>query len=440
MRLIITLMLLFFSTSLQAAQELTQANITAKVAAGQVNINHPTPHTMTRRVGFFKVLDLIKNGTSPATELEKGNLITELRNSLDHQYLPANLTSIDEKAVDYIKNRLVQEEINLFRRFGSGTNFMPTYHTEQNLYDTTKGLSSMTGRLMTENGHGTGTLIAVPNGHGGHKWAVLTCGHILDDIGCSKDDAADNDNLTFQLKALNGAVVNLPIKQIKVFKRDGKSVQIKDIGPPHHENPQNSASFPDHIRALPRYDLNGDLALCFFDEHQMIGGQNIPAYLDHQFPVTTQPVLHANPLTFTITKAGHAITYSLPFVDNDQNPLIIDINGRIKAEMFALGYAAFENEELPTLSGARNIDRNHIYPAATINANAGQSTAYNFFHDIPTYSGMSGGPIFHVDNAANNVTIFGVVLGHNDEDGPNIANVAEKSRCEGTFLKQNLLQ
>ena len=53
---------------------------------------------------------------------------------------------------------------------------------------------------------------------------------------------------------------------------------------------------------------------------------------------------------------------------------------------------------------------------------------------------MSGGPIFHVNPETNAVTIFGIVLGHNDEDGPDISNVGQKSRCEGTFLKQILLQ
>ena len=108
--------------------------------------------------------------------------------------------------------------------------------------------------------------------------------------------------------------------------------------------------------------------------------------------------------------------------------------------MFALGYAGFDEQIYPTVSGARNIDRAHIYPDLTINPIEGESTIYNFYHDIPTYSGMSGGPIFHVNPETNAVTIFGIVLGHNDEDGPDISNVGQKSRCEGTFLKQILLQ
>lgn len=436
--------LLFFSIRLQAA-ELTEANITTTIANGEVDqADHAYDNpTLQQKIVFFKVIDLIRNGISPDEAVDKRNLITKLRECLNHPNLSRNLKSTDEKAVDNIKERLMEEEINLFRRFGfPDANLMPgEAGVEEQLAIRTKGLSKMVGELVARNGSGTGTLIAIPNVDGGHIWAVLTCGHILDDVGCDKNDANDNDELNFQLKRPDvAATVRLKIKRIKVFKRPEKSFQITDIG--HLPiNPENSVTFPDHIRALPRYDVNGDLALCFFDEAQIVtAGQNIQQYLDAQFtiPDANQPTIQDGPieglrsLRFTITQAEQDINYILPFVDDNQTPLRTNINTRNKAEMFALGYAGFDGQVYPTLSGTRNLERLQIY-SKTIN-NAG-STIYNFYHDIPTYSGMSGGPIFHVDAAANTVTIFGIVLGHNDG-----ASSAMKSRCEGSFLKQSLLE
>lgn len=360
--------LLFFSLRLQAA-ELTEANITAKIATNQGERYHAVP-SITRKADFFKLLDLIKNGSSPATEDGKRDLITKLRDCLNHQYLPENLEQADEKAVDQIKNRLMKEEINFFRVSGiAGLNFMPTNYTELDLATLTGGLSTMVGKLVIGDEHGTGTLIAIPHGHG-HKWAVLTCGHIIDSVGCDKDED-DEDRLIFELKQPGGTIVPLPIKQIKVFKRANQSFSITDIGYPS-ANPENSVILPDHIRALPRYDSKSDLALYFFDETQMIRTQTVPAYLDTQFPVVVQPNFHLgavhglNFLSFSINHSGQHINYTFPFVADDQNPLITDINAKAKTKMFALGYAAFETEELPTLSGARDIHRNHIYDGRTI--------------------------------------------------------------------------
>ena len=106
--------------------------------------------------------------------------------------------------------------INFFRVSGiAGLNFMPTNYTELDLATLTGGLSTMVGKLVIGDEHGTGTLIAIPHGHG-HKWAVLTCGHIIDSVGCDKDED-DEDRLIFELKQPGGTIVPLPIKQIKVF-------------------------------------------------------------------------------------------------------------------------------------------------------------------------------------------------------------------------------
>jgi hypothetical protein len=247
------------------------------------------------------------------------------------------------------------------------------------------------------------------------------------------------DALIFHLEQQAGPI-QLPIQSIKVFKRIGQSFEITDKYTPPFIIPENSVILPDHIRALPRYDSNADLALCFFDDtHILTGTQTIADYLDAEFPIVNEPSLTADQLSFSIQKSTAVVkNYILKLVGNDSAPLIADINSRNKMDMYSLGYAAFDTgNSFPTLSGARNIDRNEIYANVINNS---QLTSYNFFHDIPTYSGMSGGPIFHVNNANNTVTIFGVILSHYDVDGYGIPNVAEKSRCEATFLKQSLLQ
>ena len=70
-------------------------------------------------------------------------------------------------------------------------------------------------------------------------------------------------------------------------------------------------------------------------------------------------------------------------------------------------------------------------------------TEYNFFHDSPTYAGMSGGPIFNLSPAApgvagavNTINVYGVVRGANFGD---LQAVPIPSRCNGSFLQISLL-
>ena len=69
--------------------------------------------------------------------------------------------------------------------------------------------------------------------------------------------------------------------------------------------------------------------------------------------------------------------------------------------------------------------------------------SFMFFHDAPTYQGMSCGPLFNTPSTPGNdteINIFGIVQGYNSPDpDDNPANNIFQSRCGASFIKSDLL-
>ena len=178
----------------------------------------------------MNLLDFFKSAPTSQTQTAKSGAIAALRDVLNNPNVLANLEYADEKAEDHVKNRLLKEEINLFRTFGvPGSSFMSSNQNKVQLALLTKNVSRLVCEIIIKRGGSikatlTGMLIAILD-EVSYKWAILSCGHLIDEIGCDKDEGVD-DTLLFKHVTPAGITINLPIKQIKVFKRPNQSFSM----------------------------------------------------------------------------------------------------------------------------------------------------------------------------------------------------------------------
>lgn len=253
-------------------------------------------------------------------------------------------------------------------------------------------------------------------------WKILTCAHSLPSARLGDDNPLQ---MTVVVPSLG--MVNFALSSMKVFKRPARSATVDNGAGPF---PADTLVFPD-VRALPRYDIEGDVAWCELAlqdwEHNFLTFVfNIPAV-----GVAGFPVLAANTLTFqrNIPAIPAPIVYTIHFVNvlADATNIVGAINGLPKNQNYILGFPGFGGGGL-TVSQART-PATQLYPTFIDPAGAGNGhNEFCFFHDAPSFWGMSGGPIFHI--GPNTVNIFGIVKGAaTNFAGPLV------SQCKGTFIR-----
>ena len=314
-------------------------------------------------------------------------------------------------SMDFVKKRLLKEEIILVNQLNTELPLPP--------------LRPMIGRIVTNDGGAvTGLLIALPNVDQPNEpiWAVLTCGHVLNLI--NKADDNEPGNLKF-------FVSNhlLTIDKIKVYRRAGKHVNIQNLPLSPIENLGGTDNLQDITysldpRAITRYDNKADVALCFLD----ISPQ-IKLMLNQSFTPSAVEWKN-NTLSYNVLLNNELWKIGLHFVNEElvyPKELKKIINNIPKVQHGIAGYTPFGF----TYSKTRQ-DEMALYDKFIVDVDL-----YGFHHDAPTYEGMSGGPIFYVDNQARHIYIYGVVVGHDPEI--NIHNHKLCSRCKGAFLQRSLL-
>lgn len=432
-------------------------NIT--VAAGgltNLEINNQFANVINRRNQprngpntSFRLQQFFKRATYPlALQVDSENTILSLRN-LYMNVLPNNLGAgihiiniLREHLSNtkFVDSKLLESEIRFLNQFVLGGNATAINGGAPAVYqgdidNRTANFSRMVGRITLANGSVTGTLIPLPVLGGGHQWAVLTCGHIIEAIA-KADNAAEVAMFT-----LNG-MIPIPISAVKVFKRNGResftsynAMAYGGIGT-IATSPWNAIGLNNLARSLPRYDIEGDVAICYLSDN--IGIINTQALLNVFYPIAGFGFAN-NHINFTI--GGNDIHFY--FVDNlpIANAIVVAINALPKNHNFIIGYADF-NPLSQTLSIARNgPGLNPAIPLYATFIDVPTVTGYNFFHDAPMCSGMSGGPIFNFTpgggGAPNTIHVYGVVRCSNfNVIGP----AALPSRCNGSFLQANLLK
>jgi len=337
-------------------------------------------------------------------------------------------------SAQFVDNKLLEAEIRHLNQFilagnAAAINSGNPVAYQADIDARTANFSQMIGKIILASGLVTGTLIPIPTA-GGYQWAVLTCGHIMECI-----DKIDNpaEEATFELSGK----VPIPITSIRLFKRNGRESQMSYNGGMNF-SPLNMAELGALARSLPRYDGDGDVAICYLGNIN-VGGAiiNTQAYLNHCYPIAGfafNPA--ANQINFTM--GASAINFH--FVNHlaEAQAISAMINGLAKNQNFVIGYAGF-NPLSQTLSVARDGNL-PLFPGFI---SVPVTTEYSFFHDAPTYSGMSGGPIFHFAPAApgaagalNTINVYGVVQGYNFG---NVGAACTPSRCVGSFLQLNVL-
>ncbi|MBY0462899.1 MAG: serine protease [Alphaproteobacteria bacterium] len=199
------------------------------------------------------------------------------------------------------------------------------------------------------------------------------------------------------------------------------------------------------IRAIPRYEYPGDHALCYLNlTLDQINAIN-HVLLAHPVAPASYPNIQYDAATHQISfQSIGGFTYNFKFVADaaTRGSLVAAVNGVNKLNNFVLGYPSYNNAL--TLSQARqNNAANHDFAlyANFIDIDAHPGNDRMFFHDAPTYPGMSGGPVFNTPDGNNEINIFGVVHGYDSPEPPDgiLANNHLQSRCSASFLMEKIL-
>lgn len=420
-------MILVQSAVVPTAPPLTVSKI--KIALGDLDKVAATANNC------FNFKYFIENASNALTSVRRVNAIKFLRKLLNTTNFTNNVIFFLNNT-EFLNNRLLQLEIE-------HSNLGPPI---QNLR--VAALERMMVLLDSTVGTASGILVPIPKGVGQpHSWGVLTCGHVLQDIPLCDD----GKNYAFKAQLNIPGFPLLPVHSIKFFKRASVRTQNSNPTSGGYENfPDNTVNAQD-IRAIPRYEDPADLALCELGL--------APAQIAAINASILTPISNNGSYPFIQIGTDHTISfdgiggfrYRFHLVQPVQpgvlvgglsvrNNLVASINGVNKVDNFILGYPAYTGvPRTLTLSNARStatqLYAGFIDPpqAATL------QQEFMFFHDAPTYSGMSGGPIFNTPAANNEINIYGVVQGYDSPDPDDDAtHEALQSRCAGSFIIESL--
>lgn len=389
-------------------------------------------HSENGLMASFRFQQFIKNSQLPLNNQELfKNVILELRNLYR---TCAKILKEHLGEINFIKDKLIEAEIRFLNQFhiAGGNEFnnshYPAYQTAIN--NVTRNFSRMVGKITVTNEGGgsvTGTLFPIQTADGGYEWAVLTCAHVMDCIN-KKDHSKEVATFTLE------GIPPIPLRAIKIFKRENResrSIAINTNGEINSE--KNTLDLDQLARALPRYDKEGDIAVCYLAPRIM--GATVTQTLLKVFFHVTNVNFQNNQTSFNITNHGIPITVRFHGVANIQTDIptfLTSMNAHDRNQIFILGYPGF-NSHTQTLSIARPL-ANHLNPhtLAMSDQFSAPVNEHNFYFDAPIYHGMSGGPIFALTPAnPNTIDIYGIVR------ALNFGNLTTPypSRYEGTFLK-----
>jgi hypothetical protein len=331
----------------------------------------------------------------------------------------------------FLNDKLLETEIKFVNQFSNiNTNLgnLNVINYQAVIQNTTLGFRNLIGRVTLERGSSTGTVVPMPINGGGFQWKILTCAHVLEAIRL-QDNQNELAGFTLGLPGFPPFII--PVNSITILKSNNRNTSFVSL---NNGNPDassfNTIRFPGLVNAIPRYDTESDLAICELGGSVIIpgiGAFNTQLFLNQIYPVINVQI-NNDILSFML----NGININFHTVNNlltTQN-LVVGVNNANKNNNFVVGYAGF-NLLSQTLSTARFgnlllpfLGANFIDPI--------NHTQYTFFHDAPTFSGMSGGPIFNVDNINNSVSVYGIVKASYFNNQPGL--------CSGSFLQRNLLQ
>ncbi len=348
-----------------------------------------------------------------AIPIELGLNDVDIREILRRHYLE-NTRFLDDK--------LLETEIKFVNQFSNIntnlSNFIPINY-QNTINNTTLGFSSLIGEINLGIGSATGTLIPVPINGGEFQWKILTCAHILEAIQLQDNQ---NEVCNFSLSFPGLLPFIIPINSVKILKANNRDTHLLS----HNNNnlnisPLNTIQFPGFVNAIPRYDTESDLAFC-----ELGGGVILQNILNVLYPINNLQT-NGDILSFALngTNINFHTVNGLPTALN----LALAVNNLNKNNNFVVGYADF-NRLSQTISRARF--GNPLLPFLGNNFIDPNHNQYTFFHDAPTFSKMSGGPIFNVNNINNAVNVYGIVKAGHFNNQPGL--------CSGSFLQNNLLQ
>lgn len=392
------------------------------------NSTHPENGPITS----FIFQQFIKNSQLPLRNQELlKNVILELR---DLYRTCARILKEHLGEINFLKEKLIEAEIRFLNQFhiagGSAFNNSdyPAYQAAIN--NVTRNFSRMVGKITVTNEGGgsvTGTLFPIQTADGGYEWAVLTCAHIMDCIN-KKDHSKEVATFTLE------GVPPIPLRAIKIFKRENRESRSIAINTNGEINSEKNTLDLEHLaRALPRYDKEGDIAICYLAP-RIMGAMATQTLLKMFFPVA-DVCFQNNQTAFNIINQGVPISVRFHQVTNAQTDIptfLTSMNAHGRNQIFILGYPGF-NSHTQTLSIARPLV-NDLNPHAISMSDqfSAPVNEHNFYFDAPIYHGMSGGPIFALTPGNPNIIdIYGIVR------ALNFGNLTTPypSRYEGTFLK-----
>lgn len=429
---------------------LSQAQITEKVndiiardnmiVPGGPNIAH---NTLIRQNQSNSFKNFIRHARDTLTLHARNQAITTLRNAINNPQLRNVFMQDLEDAAEFLKKRLLRSEIMNQNIPLTAPIIVPGAAINQNHINNINNLI-----VLINNGAGTASGMLVPTATIGAlaaarpiTWRILTCAHAI-----PQNRLGDDNPILMRVNLPIGMQVN--ITRMAVFKRPGRDATVHNgaAALPVNTlvfdtlNPVGGGLLNNNLRAFPRYEGQGDIAWCELPNNNMLHNDltlhlNVPNAPGVGFPAIG-PIgggvgVH-QVLTFNRGLAGANITYRIHFVNAlaDAANIVGLVNGTPKQQNFIIGFTNFIGGGQLTASTARNIATELYANPQFIDPTPAGHNEFMFFHDAPSYWGMSGGPIFNVDLAANTVDVFGVVKGSYPQYAGPLA-----SRCRGTFIR-----
>lgn len=409
--IIIIIFILLTCTHTYSAQSiLTQRTINEKVTdiLSSGADENDTPLHERRDVKLFqfrKFIDTAKN----SVKSDQPHVIWELRTLLNEKRLEAYIRYDLGESVEFILKRLMRAE----QDYQDDNDNTVIHDTE---FPRFVGYISVNGSSLT------GTLLPLPKQEGGFSWYVLTSAHLLNGIGII-DRVEDKVTFTTSMG------LSIPIKSIKIFREGGKNVSITNIKREGDETFNvNSINFAD-VRASPRFGNLADVALCEIE--------NNPTWdpiLTHVLNVKSVE-WHNMALLIKRECKGEEQIIAFNFVNTiaSAHTQFERFNREGKSTKFILGYA-----NLSPTNDLRISQPREAYTALYDRDTFGEFVSqYHFVHDVPTFWGMSGGPVVHVHNQ-NRIDVFGVVKSGTNMYDPH--DSSKRSLCSASFLQKVLTE
>jgi len=392
------------------------------------------PHdTLIRQNKCNSFKNFIRHARDTLTPHDRNQAIIAIRNVINNPQLRNVFGQDLEDAAEFLKKRLLRSEImnqnTPLIAPGAALN-----HLNNLIVRINNGAGTASGMLVPIPTIGLPAVVAARP----ITWKILTCAHAI-----PQNRLGDDNPILMRVDLPIGVV---PITRMAIFKRPGREATVHNGAV---ALPQNTIVFDtlnpagglllNNLRALPRYEDQGDIAWCNLpDNNHLHNLLTLHLNVPNGPGAAGFPVIAPLPgvgghqvLTFNRALAGGNVTYNIHFVNAapDAANIVGLVNAAPKQQNFIIGFTNFIAGG-PTISKARNAATEVYANPNFIDPTAAGHNEFMFYHDAPSYWGMSGGPIFNVDIAANTVDIFGIVKGLQPQYAGPLA-----SRCRGTFVR-----